>query len=163
MDWMGRMGRINMHGQFSLSGSRLLPSPGRRMGCWMGIMGLTAILSIRGQVWRWFSYCNRLLMILRCPAHFPPYNEGMKFHRIPCNASYEWRSSFSPSPWLAICLAIRVGTFPFNDQSMTIQTFWMFNQPKLHWPVKETCINCDKNYVICTIFRLNLEEKSKLK
>ena len=29
MDWMGRMGSITLHGQFSLSGSRLLPSPGR--------------------------------------------------------------------------------------------------------------------------------------
>ena len=28
MDWMGRMGSIMLHGQLSLSGSRLLPSPG---------------------------------------------------------------------------------------------------------------------------------------
>ena len=28
MDWMGRMGSITLHGQFSLSGSRSLPSPG---------------------------------------------------------------------------------------------------------------------------------------
>ena len=31
----------------------------------------------------------------------------------------------------------RGGTFPFNDQSMTIQTFWMFYQPKHIWPVKD--------------------------
>ena len=47
------------------------------------------IVSILGQVRSWFSHCKWLLMILSLPAHFPPYNEGMKFHRIPCNASYE--------------------------------------------------------------------------
>ena len=40
----------------------------------------------------------------------------------------------------------RAGTFPFNDQSMTIQIFWLFYWPKCLWPVKEMIQNFEKRY-----------------
>ena len=49
MDWMGRMGSITLHGQFSLSGSRLLPSP----GTWM---------SWTGRALPWVSLTLRILL-----------------------------------------------------------------------------------------------------
>ena len=53
----------------------------------------------------------------------------------------------------------RVGTFPFNDQSMTIQTFWLVYQPKLLWPVKEIVKNLDKKEEIMHIFMLNSSQE----
>ena len=73
-------------------------------------------------------------------------------HDMNSNNSSNWRCSSKET--------IRGETFPFNDQSMTIQTFWMFYQPKPIWPVKEMVKKCEKNPTICTIFEENLSSES---
>ena len=45
MDWMGRMGSITLHSQLSLSGSRLLPSPGSTLITWICNAGFGAKLT----------------------------------------------------------------------------------------------------------------------